>query len=248
MDVVKSIIVWIIGIGYLIILFPITFIVWLIVLPFDADKSIIHRILTYQSLVLVKIIPIWKIKIEGREKAKKGETYVIISNHQSMLDTLFINSLRYRFKWVSKIENLKVPVLGWYLRMADYIVVNRGNEESKIEMLDKSLNYLKNGISVMLFPEGTRSSDNEVAMFKRGAFQLAIDSNVSILPVMIEGTGGILPKHGLLFKSGYRITVRVLDPVDPADFKTNIVDELAEYFRIKIASELKELRSKNGIK
>jgi 1-acyl-sn-glycerol-3-phosphate acyltransferase len=247
MDIFKSVLVWIIGIGYMIILFPVTFIVWLIVLPFDKDKVVIHWILSFQSLVLVKIIPIWKIKIEGREKAKRNGTYVIISNHQSMLDTLFINSLRYRFKWVSKIENLKVPVLGWYLRMADYIVVNRGNEESKVEMLDKSLNYLKNGVSVMLFPEGTRSPDSEVAMFKRGAFQLAIDSNVPVLPVMIEGTGGILPKHGILFKSGYRITVRVLEPVAPSEFRTKNVDELAEFFRVKIASELRELRSKKGI-
>jgi 1-acyl-sn-glycerol-3-phosphate acyltransferase len=248
MDVFRSIIVWIIGCTYLVVLFPVTFIVWLIVLPFDRNKAVIHSILSYQSLVLINIIPIWKIKTEGREKAKKGETYVIISNHQSLLDTLFLNSLRYRFKWVSKIENLKVPVLGWYLRMAGYIVVNRGNEESKAEMLEKSLNYLKNGVSVMLFPEGTRSHDNEVAMFKRGAFQLALDSGVPILPVMIEGTGGILPKHGLLFKSGYRITVRVLDPVDPSEFKTGNVDELAEIFRVKIATELKELRSKKQIK
>lgn len=246
MDVFRSVIVWLIGCGYLVVLFPVTFIIWLIVLPFDRNKVVIHSILSYQSLVLINIIPIWKIKTEGRENAKKGETYVIISNHQSLLDTLFINSLRFRFKWVSKIENLKVPVLGWYLRMADYIIVNRGNEESKAEMLEKSMNYLKNGVSLMLFPEGTRSPDNEVAMFKRGAFQLAIDSNVPILPVIIEGTGGILPKHGLLFRSGYRITVEVLEPVAPEEFKTKNVDELAEYFRLKIATEIKVLRSKNG--
>jgi 1-acyl-sn-glycerol-3-phosphate acyltransferase len=244
MDVVKSIILWIIGIGFIIIFFPLTLILWIAVLPFDRNRSVIHWFLMQQSFILVKMIPIWNIKIEGREKAKKGETYVIISNHQSILDTLIINCLRYRFKWVSKIENMKLPVLGWYLRMADYIAVNRGNEESKVEMLEKSLNCLKNGVSVMLFPEGTRSKDMEVALFKRGAFQLAIQAGVPILPLMLEGTGGILPKHGLIFGSGFNITVRVLDPVYPADFKTNNVDELSEVFRMKIASELKELRSK----
>jgi 1-acyl-sn-glycerol-3-phosphate acyltransferase len=244
MDVIKSIILWIIGIGFIIIFFPITFIVWIIAFPFDRKRSAIHWILMLQSFLLAKMIPIWKIKIEGREKAVKGATYVIISNHQSVLDTLIINCLRYKFKWVSKIENMKLPVLGWYLRMADYIAVNRGNEESKVEMLEKSLNCLKSGISVMLFPEGTRSKDMDVALFKRGAFQLAIHAGVPVLPIMLDGTGGILPKHGLIFGSGFNITIRVLDPVHPDAFPTSNVDELSEVFRMQIASQLKELRSK----
>ena len=89
----------------------------------------------YQSLILSFLIPIWKIQIEGREKAVKGITYVIISNHQSILDILLINCLRYKFKWISKIENLNVPVIGWYLKMADYIIVDRGNDDSKTECL-----------------------------------------------------------------------------------------------------------------
>ena len=111
----------------------------------------------YQSLVISFLIPIWTIHIEGREKALKGATYVIISNHQSILDILLINCLRYKFKWISKIENFNVPVIGWYLRMADYITVDRGNEESKAEMLERSFTCLKRGISIMIFPEGTRS-------------------------------------------------------------------------------------------
>ena len=90
--------------------------------------------------------------------------------------------------------------------MADYIIVDRGNEESKIEMLEKSYNCLKKGISIMIFPEGTRSADNEIGFFKRGAFQLALQANVPILPVLIDGTGDILPKHGLIFGSGHHIT------------------------------------------
>jgi len=244
MDIVKSIIVWIIGICFLVLLFPATFIIWLIVLPFDRHKSVIHWLLMYQSLILVRLIPIWRIKTEGREKAVKGTTYVIISNHQSILDILFINSLRYRFKWISKIENKKLPVLGWYLHMAGYITVNRGNEESKVEMLERSLQLLKSGMSIMIFPEGTRSTDNEIGFFKRGAFQLAIQANVTILPVLIDGTGGILPKHGLIFGTGHHITIKVLDPVTPDKFNTSNVDELALRFSEMMSSELKELRSK----
>jgi 1-acyl-sn-glycerol-3-phosphate acyltransferase len=246
MDIIKSIIVWLIGICYVIVTFPLTLIVWLIALPFDKHRSIIHWFLMNQSLILTFLIPIWTIHIEGREKAEKGSTYIIISNHQSLLDILLINCLRYKFRWISKIENFRVPVIGWYLRMADYITVDRGNEDSKNNMMEKSFNCLKRGISIMIFPEGTRSLNNEIGFFKRGAFQLALQANVPILPVLIDGTGGILPKHGLIFGSGHHIRIKVLDPVYPGTFDTNIPESLALKFNSLMASELSELRAQQN--
>jgi 1-acyl-sn-glycerol-3-phosphate acyltransferase len=243
MDILKSIIVWFIGICFVVLTFPLTLIVWLLFLPFDRQRIIIHWFLMHLSLVLTYLIPIWTIHIEGREKALKGNTYVILSNHQSVLDILIINCLRYKFKWISKIENFKVPVIGWYLKMADYIIVDRANEESKIEMLEKAYNCLKRGTSIMIFPEGTRSPDNEIGFFKRGAFQLAIQANVPILPVLIDGTGGVLPKHGLIFGSGHHIRIRVLDPVFPAGFGTDIPESLALKLNSLLKSELAESRA-----
>lgn len=243
MEIFKSIIVWFIGICFVIITFPLTLMVWLLTLPFDLDKKFVHLFLTYESFILMYLIPIWSIHMEGREKAEKGTTYVIISNHQSILDILLLDCLRYKFKWISKIENLNVPVIGWYLRMAEYIIVDRGNEESKAEMLDKSYKYLKKGISIMIFPEGTRSLNSEIGFFKRGAFQLALQANVPLLPVLIDGTGGILPKHGLLFGSGHKIRIRVLDPVYPAAFGTDNPESLALKLSALMVSELNNLRS-----
>lgn len=243
MDILKSIIVWIIGLCYLGILFPLTLMIWLIVLPFDRHRMVTHWLLVYQSLFLSELIPIWKIKIEGREKAVKGTTYVIISNHQSILDILLINCLRFRFKWISKIENASVPVLGWYLKMAGYITVNRGNEESKTEMLEKSYRCLERKISIMIFPEGTRSTDGVTGFFKRGAFQLAIRAGVPILPVVIDGTADILPKHGLKFRSGYHVQVKILDPVLPSDFDTEDPDFLAGELNSMMKTALSAMRS-----
>lgn len=248
MDVLKSIIVWIIGICFMVVLFPLTFIIWLVVLPFDKKRIIVHWLLVNQSFILTRIMPVWGIKTKGREKAISGTTYVVISNHQSILDILFINSLRYNYKWISKIENVKLPFLGWYLKMADYITVDRDNEESKAEMLEKSLAYLKNGTSIMLFPEGTRSSDSEIGFFKRGAFQLAIQAGVPILPIVIDGTGGILPKHGLLFRSGNHVKVRVYDPVMPESFETINPDELAHRFSNMMKEWLTEIREESEIR
>jgi 1-acyl-sn-glycerol-3-phosphate acyltransferase len=242
MDVFLSILVWIIGIWYVAVFFPVTFIIWLLVLPFDRSRSVTHWILVRQSYFLLKLIPLWKITIEGREKAVKGTTYVIISNHKSIIDILLVNCLRYRYKWISKIENMKIPVLGWYLRMADYITVNRGDDESKAEMLSRSYDCLKKGISIMIFPEGTRIPGKSLGFFKRGAFALAIDTGVPILPVIIEGTGDILPKHGLIFRSGFNLRVRVLDPVMPESFGTIFPEELALKFSTLMEEELDKVR------
>jgi 1-acyl-sn-glycerol-3-phosphate acyltransferase len=248
MNVAKSILVWSIAIFFIGVLFPVVFVIWVIVLPFDRERRLIHRILIWQSLIIIRLAPVWKIKIEGRKKAAEGVTYVIISNHQSVLDILMLNCLRYRYKWISKIEIMRVPVLGWYLRMADYITVNRGDEESKAEMLEKSLECLQDGCSIMIFPEGTRSLTGDIGFFKRGAFLLAIQASVPILPVVLDGTSDILPKHGLMLRSGYNVRIRVLDPVMPAEFGTNDPDELASMLSSIMRSELhlmKEEKSYN---
>jgi 1-acyl-sn-glycerol-3-phosphate acyltransferase len=246
MDILKSIVVWLVGIAFLIVFFPVTFLIWLVVLPFDKERTIVHWMLIYQAVIISYLIPIWKIKVEGRKKAITGTNYVIISNHQSILDILLINCLRYHFKWVSKIENNRVPVLGWYLKMADYITVDRGDKESKEKMLEESYRCLKRGISIMIFPEGTRSSGREIAFFKRGAFQLALSAHKPILPVLMDGTGGVLPKHGLVFGGFHKITIRVLDPVLPDAFGTNNPDELAMKFQLMMTESLKELRNKTA--
>jgi 1-acyl-sn-glycerol-3-phosphate acyltransferase len=242
MNTLKSLFVWTFILGSIIILFPVSFIIWLLLYPFDNERAVIHWWLVIEGCLLTKLIPIWKINVEGREKAMEKTPYIIISNHQSILDILIINCLRYRFRWISKIENNKVPFLGWYMRMAKYIVVDRGNKESKAEMMEKSAESLRKGISIMMFPEGTRSPDREIAPFKLGAFQLAIMTDKSILPVIIDGTGGVLPKHGLIFSDGNILKLKVLDPVHPGSFGTGDPEELASKLRDLMVDELKKMR------
>ncbi|HNR41946.1 MAG TPA: lysophospholipid acyltransferase family protein [Bacteroidales bacterium] len=243
MDTLKSVFLWIAAVTLIVLTLPLISLIWFLVLPFDRNRKVMHGLMICLSLILVYLIPAWRIDIKGREKAGRRQTCVIISNHQSILDIIFINCLRLRFKWVSKIENMKVPVIGWYLRMADYITVDRGNKESKEEMLEECLVTLRRGISIMMFPEGTRSVDSEIGFFKRGAFQLAINGGFPILPVVIDGTGGILPKHGLIFSTGHRVKIRVFDPVMPESFGTTDPDVLSLKFHNFMADALKELRS-----
>jgi 1-acyl-sn-glycerol-3-phosphate acyltransferase len=243
MNILRSIIVWLVGAALIVVLFPLTLLAWLLTFPFDKKRKVVHGSLIFQAMFISFAIPIWKIRIEGRNKRVSGTTYVIICNHQSILDILLVNCLRYRYKWISKIENTKVPFVGWYLKMADYIVVDRGNKESKEEMMAEAYGCLKGGTSIMLFPEGTRSTDNKIGFFKRGAFQLALSAKTPILPVLIEGTGGVLPKHGLIFGGFHRITIKVLDPVYPESFGTNDCDELAAKFQMMMSEALSDLRA-----
>ncbi len=242
MDILLSIISWFTGIVILLVMFPLTFVIWLITMPFDKKRSAVHHILVYQSIILSYLIPAWKIRIEGRGKISKDLTYVIISNHQSILDTILINIIGLRFKWISKIETFKIPVIGWYLRMADYITVDRSDDVSKEKMLERSLGFLKEGTSIMIFPEGTRSPDLSIGFFKRGAFQLAINAGVPILPVLIDGTGNILPKHGLMVKGRSVVSINIFDPVFPESFGTNDPVKLSEKFRDFMAGRLEEVR------
>jgi len=242
MDVIISLTVWIFCCAVAVILFPVSVIIWLVTFPFDREKAIIHWWLVFQGIFFSRIIPLWSINVDGRQKVKKGYTYVIISNHQSMLDILILNCLRLRFRWISKIENYKTPVIGWYLRMAKYITIDRGNKESKAVMMAKSEDSLRKGISIMIFPEGTRSTTREIGPFKLGAFQLALSAGTPILPVVIDGTGGVLPKHGLIFSGGHKIKIRILEPVMPEEFGTADPEQLAAKLRNIMTDELQRNR------
>jgi len=246
MDILKSIVVWLVAIGIIVVLSPLTFLVWILALPFDRKRKAMHAMLILHGLVLSYAVPIWKINIEGRKKAVKGAIYVIICNHQSILDILLVNSLRYRFKWISKIENTKLPFIGWYLKMAAYITVDRGNSESKEKMMGESLKCLRDGTSIMIFPEGTRSTDGQIGFFKRGAFQMALTAKVPILPVVIDGTGGILPKEGLLFGGFHSIYIKVLDPVAPSLFGTDDCDVLAAKFQGMMTNAMDDIRAQKS--
>jgi 1-acyl-sn-glycerol-3-phosphate acyltransferase len=242
MNTLVSFIVWIFCSIFALVLFPLSVVIWLITYPFDRERVVMHWWLVAQGILFSRMIPLWRIKVEGRDKAAKGKTYVIISNHQSMLDILILNCLRLRFRWISKIENYRAPVIGWYLRMAKYITVDRGNKESKLVMMAKSEESLGKGISIMMFPEGTRSPDGEIGPFKLGAFQLALSAVKPILPVIIDGTGGVLPKHGMTFSIGHLLRIKVLEPVSPGSFGTDDPEVLAAKLRGLMTYELHKMR------
>src|SRR5690606_16085028 len=129
----------------------------------------------------------------GREKIRRGETYVMVANHLSLLDILVLFRLFRHFKWVSKIENFRIPFIGWNMRLNRYIPLRRGDRTSVIQMMAACEETLASGSSIMMFPEGTRSLTGELKEFKTGAFELALKTRRPILPILLAGTANALP-------------------------------------------------------
>jgi 1-acyl-sn-glycerol-3-phosphate acyltransferase len=244
MDILKSIWVWVSSLIFVLLAFPVAVSLWLISLIFDRRRLMNNRWMVIQGIALSKMNPFWKIIVEGKEKIDQKQAYVIVPNHQSMLDIVVFNMLHHRLRWISKIEVFKVPVLGWEMKMVKYIELERGSKHSVVRMMDKCISSLREGISVVLFPEGTRSLNGAIGRFKTGAFQLAIKTDKPLLPVLLDGTGDILPKHGIIFRNRRTVRIKVLDPIFPGQFGTGEAEELAARVQSLMVKAMDELRSR----
>ncbi|MDX9902879.1 MAG: lysophospholipid acyltransferase family protein [Bacteroidales bacterium] len=244
MNVIKSVWVWLSSIVFITLAFPVALFLWLISLLFDDRRLMNNRWMVIQGIVLTKMSPFWKVIAEGREKIDQDQAYVIVPNHQSLLDIVFFNMLRHRLRWVSKKEIFRVPLVGWEMRMVKYIELVRGNKSSVIKMMEECVKSLKEGISIVIFPEGTRSLNGAIGKFKTGAFQIAIKTDKPLLPVLIDGTGEIMPKKGgIIFRNRRVVRIRVLDPIFPGQFGTGNPEELAARVQALMVTAMDELRS-----
>lgn len=236
---------WLIVFLSFILLFPIAAIIWFTTVLFDKRLKVLHLFSCFWASTYIFTNPFWKVKIIDRRKIKSDGVYVMICNHQSMLDIIVLYRLFTHFKWVSKKELFKIPIVGWNMSLNRYIPVDRGNKTSHLKMFNMCETNLRDGSSIMIFPEGTRSEDAEIHNFKEGAFKIALKAKASILPIVLDGTSDLLPKHGLVFRTKNTIKVKILDPVPYADFEKLSAKELTEKFRILMIEQLQQLRS-NG--
>ncbi|MCU0366688.1 MAG: 1-acyl-sn-glycerol-3-phosphate acyltransferase [Bacteroidales bacterium] len=243
MDAIKSLWVWVSSLIFVMIGFPVAVLLWLLSLLFDRRRLMNNRWMVIQGIILTKMNFFWKVIVEGKEKIDQKQAYVIVPNHQSMLDIVIFNMLHHRLRWISKIEVFKIPVLGWEMRMVKYIELERGNKHSVVRMMEKCISSLREGISIVIFPEGTRSLTGAIGKFKTGAFQLAIKTDKPLLPVLIDGTGDVLPKNGLTFRIDKVIRIKVLDPIFPGQFGTGDPEELASRVNSLMREAMDELRS-----
>lgn len=229
----------------LVILLPF-YLAYLITKPFDSQRLFLHRLSRLWTRMFFGMQPRWKIKVEGLENIEKGVPYVVVVNHNSMLDIPMMYCLPFNFKWVAKREVYKLPIFGWVLRMHGDIAIDRGSSSGAKKMMKEADHWLRCGTSVIVFPEGTRSHDGEIHKFKDGAFLMAKHSGVAILPCVVDGTGTMI-KKGWRLKGRHRFTVRVLPAVSSCVVEQSDVRELATHVREQMVVQRKEIVKNNKI-
>lgn len=230
--------------AFTILFFVVHLFIWVLVLPFDRDRIVSQKYSRYWAKMIYKISPRWKIKVEGLENMDKNKSYIIIANHQSMWDIPLLYQLPNNFKWVSKEEVFRIPFFGWMLWMHDDIAIKRGGAAGAKKMMDKCDRMLKRGISVIIFPEGSRTKDGRVADFKKGSFLLAKKSKVEILPVVINGNfdAFITNKKGKKkIVTPHSFNVKVLRPVTVDQIKDLRFDAVSDMLQQIITDEHRKM-------
>ena len=172
-----------------------------------------------------------RLTVEGRENVDKRQSYVIVANHQSHFDILVLYGwMGIDFKWVMKMELRQVPVIGIACDHLGHIYIDRSNTEAAIRTIREARKKVTGGTSVVFFPEGTRSRSGQLLRFKKGAFKMAVDLGIPILPVTIMGTRDVLPPHTVNLFPG-RVRMRIHPPIDMSVYSADNLGALMETAR-----------------
>jgi 1-acyl-sn-glycerol-3-phosphate acyltransferase len=190
------------------------------------------------------LTPLWKFAIEGDAPPDiDHQAYVVVANHESQADPFLLSWLPWDMRWVAKEELFKPPLVGWAMRFGGDIRVRRGEGESVRQMMRECEEAIAGGISIMMFPEGTRSKDGALLPFKNGAFDLAVRTQRPVLPVAIVGTRQMRPKGSKWFGRAYACA-KILAPIPTAGLAEKDVPDLRDRARDTIAGALPDLRAR----
>ncbi len=223
------------------LLFVGALVLWAVTAPFDRRLRALHLYACAWASLYTYVFPYWTVQVRHRARIRDGETYVLVANHQSLIDILVLFRLYKHFKWVSKQSIFRVPFVGWNMTLNRYIAIRRGDRGDARRMMAACGEALEGGSSIMIFPEGTRSPDGELREFRHGAFTLAFHHHVPIVPIVVDGTLDVLPKHGLTLHESAAIVIQVLEPIAPDAFAD--ADALRVDVQRVMAAELARLRA-----
>ncbi len=180
---------------------------------FDRRGHFAHRCARAWSWLILKTTGV-RVTVEGLERIVPGTTYVFVSNHQSIYDTpVLFASLPYQLRIIAKASLARFPVLGWHLTRGRHLFVDRQRPD-RAGILGRWRSLVSEGLSLMIFAEGTRSADGRVARFKAGSFLLAIEAGLPVVPVAVIGTRAVMPK-GRLRTEPADVTLVIHDPIAP---------------------------------
>lgn len=231
-----SIWAWLVLAACILIWLPLMVLVRLVTAPFDPGRYWVGYLFRRIAVVHQTLNPLWKFRTSGTLPSDPRRPYVVVSNHESFVDILLISHLPWEMKWLSKIELFRIPFLGWLMSLAGDIPLERGRATSAARALIHCKDRLKKKVSVMIFPEGTRSTTGEMLPFKDGAFRLAVETGLPLLPLVLSGTGTALRKHD--WRLGRSVAeVKVLPAIDTTGMTVADVPRLRDQVRELIQRE-----------
>lgn len=236
MGVLRSALIWLAMLSIIILMLPTMALVRL----FDHHPVRYRTGRTFRRMGswMTRVNPAWRIDTQGENPSDLEHPYVVVSNHQSNADVPLVSRLPWEMKWIGKKELFDIPFVGWLMKMSGDIEVDRKDPRSRATVLSRAQAYLDQGCSVMFFPEGTRSKDGRVKAFYDGAFRLAIQAQVPVLPIALDGTTDALPKHDWKFGKPSDVYLKVLPPVPTLGLTRHDVAELRDRVRTAIVEQI----------
>lgn len=201
-----------------------------ITFPFDRNGNIVHHYARWWAKIQLLVSGV-RVKVGGLEHLDKEAPYIYMSNHQGSYDIFaLLSCLPVQFRWIAKKELFAIPILGWAMGAANYISIDRSGRRKALESIERAASKIKGGVSVVIFPEGTRSRDGSIQPFKRGGFTLALKSGVPIIPITINGSRDVMPKDSMRVRPG-EIRVNVERAIQTTPFSLRERDLLMEKVR-----------------
>jgi len=225
---------------------PIVALIYAVTRPFDAGRYAAGRAFRLVAVTTLKLNPFWHFGTRGVAPADPRRPYVVVANHESYADVFLISKFPWEMKWLSKDTMFRIPFMGWMMQMAGDIELTRGNRDSAVQALAQCRDRLEKRVSVMIFPEGTRSRDGAMLPFKEGAFRLAIKERVPILPIAVAGTRHAMAKGSFRFRRARALAV-VLEPVSTEGLTLKDAARLREDVRQRIDAARRELARELGL-
>ena len=231
-----SIFFWILTAIFTIAVFLGTLFCVIALFPFDRKRKLTHTLGYWWADCLVAANPFWNVSIKGLENIDRHKAYVVVANHQSLADIVMLYKIHMQFKWVAKNALFKVPVFGWCMSAMKHIRLSRGEFASIRDVYDEAGDWLKKNVSVLFFPEGTRSTSAGISPFKNGAFKLAIKEKKPILPIYIEGTADIISRGSWIFNAKAICRLTVLPAIESSVYQPEEFAHLRDRVRESLLS------------
>ncbi len=208
-----------------------------ITFPFDRAGNIVHHYARWWAKIQLLVSGV-RVKVKGLEYLDKKNPFIYMANHQGSYDIFaLLSCLPVQFRWIAKKELFAIPIMGWAMRAANYISIDRSGKRKALESIERAAAKIKGGVSVVIFPEGTRSSDGSIQPFKRGGFTLALKSGVPIIPITIQGSLDVMPRDSLRVRPG-EIHITIDRAIDTASYSLKNRDVLMERVRATLARNL----------